>query len=147
MAPTGLRADDVNLVVPTLGTVVGGGTLDSGNNLNFNAVATVSSAIVNNAAGAAAGGLTQALGGGGANCKNGGIKVPFQIHGTASNPQFVPDVGGATANLLKSELTCAGGTAGGVQSIAGGLAGGKTGATADAVTQLGGLLGGKKKKP
>jgi len=146
MAPTGLKADDLNLVVPTLGTVVGGGTLDSGNNLNFNAVATVSSAIVNNAAGGAMGGLNQVLGGG-SNCKNGGIKVPFQIHGTASNPQFVPDVGGATANLLKSELSCAGGGAGNVQGIATGLAGGKAGSTSDVVNSLGGLLGGKKKKP
>ena len=146
MAPTGLRADNLNLVVPALGTVVGGGTLDSGNNLNFNAVATVSSAIVNNAAGGAVGGLSQALGGG-SNCKSGGIKVPFQIHGTASNPQFVPDVGGATASLLKSELSCAGGGAGNVQGIATGLAGGKAGTTSDVVNQLGGLLGGKKKKP
>jgi len=146
MAPTGLRADNLNLVVPTLGTVVGGGTLDSGNNMNFNAVATVSSSVVNNLGGGAAGGLNQVLGGG-ANCKNGGIKVPFQIHGTASNPQFVPDVGGATASLLKSELSCAGGGAGNVQGIATGLAGGNAGATSDVVNQLGGLLGGKKKKP
>lgn len=150
MAPTGLRADNLNLVVPALGTVVGGGTLDSGNNLNFNAVATVSSAIVSSAAGsvgAAAGGNLGKVLGGAASCKDGGIKVPFQIHGTASNPQFVPDVGGATASLLTSQLTCAGGGAGNVQGIATGLAGGNAGATADAVTQLGGLLGGKKKKP
>ena len=147
MAPTGLRADNLNLVVPALGTVVGGGTLDSGNNLNFNAVATVSSAVVNNAAGGAMGGLNQVLGAGGANCKNGGLKVPFQIHGTTADPKFVPDVGGATASLLKSELSCAGGGAGNVQGIATGLAGGKTGATSDVVNQLGGLLGGKKKKP
>lgn len=143
MAPTGLKADALNLVVPALGTVVGGGTLDSGNNLNFNAVATVSSAMVNNAAGGAMGGLNQVLGGGGANCKNGGIKVPFQIHGTASDPKFVPDVGGATASLLKSELSCAGGGAGALE----GLAGGQAGSTSDVVNQLGGLLGGKKKKP
>jgi len=147
MAPTGLRADALNLVVPALGTVVGGGTLDSGNNLNFNAVATVSSAIVNNAAGGAMGDLNQVLGAGGSNCKSGGIKVPFQIHGTASEPKFVPDVGGATASLLKSELSCAGGGAGNLQGIASGLAGGKAGSTSDVVNQLGGLLGGKKKNP
>jgi len=143
MAPTGLKADDLNLVVPTLGTVVGGGTLDSGNNLNFNAVATVSSAVVNNAAAGAMGGVSQALGAGSTNCKSGGLKVPFQIHGTASDPKFVPDVGGATASLLKSQLSCGGG----VEGIASGLAGGKTGNASDVVNQLGGLLGGKKKKP
>jgi len=149
MAPTGMKIENLNLVVPTLGTVVGGGTLDSGNNLNFNAVATVSSAMVSNAAGAVGGAAGGSLGkvmGGGASCKDGGIKVPFQIHGTTSNPQFVPDVGGATASLLKSELTCAGG-AGNVQGIATGLAGGKAGNTSDVVNQLGGMLGGKKKKP
>ena len=146
MAPTGLRADNLNLVVPALGTVVGGGTLDSGNNLNFNAVATVSSSVVNNAAGGAMGGLNQVIGGS-TNCKSGGLKVPFQIHGTTADPKFVPDVGGVTAGLLKSELSCAGGGAGNVQGIATGLAGGKGGATSDVVNQLGGLLGGKKKKP
>jgi len=149
MSPTGLKAENLNLVVPALGTVVGGGTLDSGNNLNFNAVATVSSAMVSSAAGSVGGAAGGSLGkvlGGGSSCKDGGIKVPFQIHGTTSNPQFVPDVGGATASLLKSELTCAGG-AGNVQGIATGLAGGQTGATSDVVNQLGGLLGGKKKKP
>jgi AsmA protein len=147
MAPTGLKADQLNLVVPALGTVVGGGTLDSGNNLNFNAVATVSSEMVNNAAGGAMGGLNQVLGAGGSNCKSGGLKVPFQIRGTASDPKFLPDVGGVTASLLKSELSCAGGGAGNLQGIAGGLAGGNPGTTSDVVNQLGGLLGGKKKKP
>src|SRR5260370_10648754 len=36
MAPTGLKADNMDLVVPSLGTVVGGSTLDSKNNINFN---------------------------------------------------------------------------------------------------------------
>ena len=40
MAPTGLRADNLNLVVPALGTVVGSGTLDSKNNMDFKLVAT-----------------------------------------------------------------------------------------------------------
>ena len=93
------------------------------------------------------GGLYQVLGAGGSYCKRGGIKVPFQIHGTASEPKFVPDVGGATASLLKSELSCAGGGAGNLEGIAGGLAGGKAGSTSDVVNQLGGLLGSKKKKP
>jgi AsmA protein len=130
MAPTGLRADNLNLVAPALGTVVGGGTLDSQNNLDFKAVATVSSNVV----GTPAVGEIGKLIGGGANCKNAGVKVPFQIHGTTAKPEFVPDVGGAAASLLKSEFTCAGGT------------GGTKGSTADVINQLGGLFG-KKKKP
>ena len=145
MAPTGLKADNLNLVAPALGTVVGGGTLDSKNNLDFKAVATVSAAMLSSAGGSPGGDIVKVLGGG-AKCKNGGIKVPFQIHGTTSNPQFVPDIGGATASLFKSELTCAGGAVGGAESLAKGL-GGTTGKdAAGALSQLGGLLG-KKKKP
>ncbi len=154
MAPTGLKADNMDLVVPSLGTVVGGGTLDSKNNMNFNLVATVNSSMVTAAAGAAGGAATGALnselggmlGGGAANCKSGGIKVPLQVHGTTANPQFTPDVGGATASLLKSQLSCVGGGAGGATTGLQGLAGGNP-AAAGALSQLGGLLGGKKKKP
>jgi len=124
---------------------VGGGTLDAKNNMNFNMVATVSSAVVSTAASSVGGGaLGQVLGGGATNCKGGAIKVPFQVHGTTANPQFVPDVGGATASLLKSELSCAGGTTGLANSLAGAAGSGNT---SDAINQLTGLLGGKKKKP
>jgi len=146
MAPEGLKADNLDLVVPALGTVVGGGTLDSKNNMNFNLVATVNSSVVSSAAGGAAGGTLGTALGGGTSCKNGGLKVPLQVRGTTSNPQFVPDIGGATASLLKSELSCAGG-AGNVSGLASGLAGASGGNAAGAINQLGGLLGGKKKKP
>jgi AsmA protein len=139
-APTGLQTNNMDLVVPSLGTVVGGGTVDSKNNMDFKLVATVNSSLVPGAgaAGSALGGLTGALGQS-KNCKNGGLKVPLQVHGTTSNPQFVPDVGGAAAGMLKSELACVGGPAGGVNGLTGGNASG-------VVNQLGGLLG-KKKKP
>jgi AsmA protein len=147
MATTGLRADNLDLVVPALGTVVGGGTLDSKNNMDFKLVASVNSSVLSAAGGSAGGVVGGAAGkllGGGASCKNGGIKVPLQIHGTTANPQFTPDIGGATASLMKSELTCAGGSMGSLAGLAG-SAGGK--GTSDVVNQLGGLFGGKKKKP
>lgn len=151
MAPDGLKTDNMDLVVPSLGTVVGGGTLDSKNNMNFNLVATVNSAMLTGVAGGMAGGTTGgAMGGlmgsvlgGGSNCKGGGIKVPLQVHGTTANPQFTPDVGGATASLLKSELSCAGGTGGAATGIAGSLV--KNPQAAGAMGALGGLFGGKKK--
>jgi hypothetical protein len=156
MAPTGLKADNLDLVVPALGTVTGAGTVDSKNNINFNLVATVNSSVVTAAAGGMAGGAGGAAGsllggtmgsvmGGGANCKNGGVKVPLQIHGTTQNPQFTPDVGGATASMLKSELTCAGGTSGAATGAVNSLMKGQTSGTAGALSGLGGLLGGKKK--
>ena len=149
MAPTGLRADNLDAVVPALGSMVGNGTVDAKNNLDFKLVATMSSAIANSAAGSAVGGLGgsvgKMLGGGATGCKGGEVKVPLQVRGTTSAPQFVPDVGGAAASLLKSELSCAGGGAGGVTNAAGALAGGSKGSAADTVNQLGGLFG--KKKP
>jgi hypothetical protein len=81
-----------------------------------------------------------ALGGGkGSSCKGGTTTIPFLIQGTASDPKFVPDVGGVAAGMLKSQLGCAGGSLPNV-----GQTGGQT--PADAVNALGGLFG-KKKKP
>ncbi len=152
MAPDGLKADNLDLVVPALGTVVGSGTLDSKNNMNFNLVATVNSALLTNAAGSMAGGAAGgAVGGamgsvlGGTNCKSGGVKVPLQIHGTTANPQITPDVGGATASLMKSQLSCAGGASNAATGVASQVI--KNPEAAGAVGALGGLLGGKKKKP
>ena len=153
MAPTGLQANNLDLVVPSLGTVVGNGTLDSKNNMDFKLVATVT-AQLGGAAGAAVGQLGgiagQALGGGATNCKGGPLKVPLQVKGTTANPQFVPDVGGVAAGMLKSEMSCVGGGAGNVGGLATGLAGaagGNASGAAGTINQLGGLLGGKKKKP
>ena len=149
MAPTGLRADNFNLVVPALGTVVGGGTLDAKNNMDFKLVASVNGSVLGAAGkplgqteGGALGGVAGGLLGGGASCKNGGVKVPLQIHGTTANPQFTPDIGGATASLMKSELTCAGGSVGSLAGL-GGASGTK--GVSDVTKQLGGLFG--KKKP
>ncbi|HUL35259.1 MAG TPA: AsmA family protein [Candidatus Eisenbacteria bacterium] len=148
MAPTGLRADNLDAVVPSLGSVTGGGTLDSKNNLDFNLVAAVNSSVVSgatSAVGGAGGALGKALGGGSTSCKNGALKVPLQVKGTTANPKFLPDVGGVAAGLLKNELSCGAGGAGGLTNAAGGLAGGNKGA-ADTINQLGGLFG-RKKKP
>ncbi len=45
MAPDGLRADNFNAVVPTLGTLIGAGTIDAKNNLDFKMVATLTSSL------------------------------------------------------------------------------------------------------
>jgi len=144
MSPTGLKAENLNAVITSLGSMVGGGTLDDKNNLNFNLVATVESSLLANSGSGAGGALGGVLGGGATNCKNGGIKVPLQVRGTTANPKIVPDVGGAAASLLKSELTCGGGT-GNLTNAAKGLAGGGSNTT-NTINQLGGLLG-KKPKP
>jgi AsmA protein len=151
MAPDGIRADNFLAVVPTLGQLVGAGTIDSRNNLDFKMVATLVNAAAapasaangsTNAAGGGLGGLLTQVTGAGGGCKGGGTgtSVPFLIHGTASDPKFIPDVGGLAAGLLKSQLGCAGtSAAGSTKSLAQGQN------PADAISALGGLF--KKKKP
>jgi AsmA protein len=146
MAPTGLKTENMDLVVPALGTVVGGGTIDSKSNMDFKLVATVNSSVMTAAAGSAAGPVGGAMGsvmGAGSKCKDGGVKVPLQIHGTTQNPQFTPDVGGAAAGMLKAQLGCVGNAGGAVTGVAGALTKGTP--AAGAMSGLGGLLGGKKK--
>jgi AsmA protein len=142
LAPDGLKADNFDAVVPSLGSVVGGGTIDSKNQLDFKMAATLTDVIgqaaspVNSAGGL----LSQVMGGaGGGGCKK-GTTVPFQVKGTTSDPKFIPDVGGLAAGMLKSQLGCVGGLAGNAP--------GAKGSQPDAnnpLGQLGGLF--KKKKP
>jgi AsmA protein len=142
MAPTGLKAEGFNATLPSLGTLTGGGTLDSKNNLDFKMAATITSGMLSGAA-APANGIGTALSGvsgtqKNSNCKD-GTTIPFLIQGTASDPKFLPDVGGVAAGVLKSQLGCTGG------SVLG--AGGKgVQSPTNAVEAIGGLLG-KKKKP
>jgi AsmA protein len=149
MAPDGIRADNFLAVVPTLGSLTGLGTIDSKNNLDFKMVATLVSAAAapagaaggttSGAAGGIGGLLSQVRGGAGG-CKGGATTVPFLIHGTASDPKFIPDVGGLAAGMLKAQLGCAGTTAAGSTKA---LTQGQN--PADAISALGGLF--KKKKP
>src|SRR5260370_13238202 len=112
MAPNGLRAENFIAVVPSVGDMTGAGTLDSKNNLDFKMAATLTGGAIGamGSAGTGVGSLVGALGGSkSGGCKN-GTTIPFMIQGTASDPKFVPDVGGAAAALLKSQLGCAGGS-------------------------------------
>src|SRR5487761_1802959 len=137
MAPTGLKAEIFLMVIPSLGKLVGGGTIDSKNNLDFKMAGTLTNAL--GAAGSPVSGTVGLLSkftGGGSGCKS-GMTVPFLVQGTTSNPRFLPDVRGLAAGMLKSQLGCAGGVVSGAtkgQSPAGALGG------------LQGLFG-KKKKP
>ena len=142
MAPNGLRAENFNAILPALGTILGGGTLDSKNNLDFKMAATITGGALG-AMGGAGNGIGSLLGaatgaGKSSSCK-GGTTIPFLIQGTASDPKFVPDVGGVAAGLLKSQLGCTGGTL---------LGAGEKGVTTpeNAVEAITGLFG-KKKKP
>lgn len=139
MSPTGIQAQNFQAVVPSLGTLVGNGTIDAKNDLDFKMAATLKSGIgaaagavgnatgvasnaVGGAVGDAVGGLLGKVSGGSAaggaggllgNCKsaggNSGMTLPFLIKGTTSSPTFIPDVGGVAAGMLKSQLSCFGG--------------------------------------
>jgi AsmA protein len=86
MAPEGMTADSIQLVVPSLGTLTGAGTIGASHALNFTMRATVQ----------AAGGVMAMIG------QSGGATIPFFIEGTSSNPVFRPDVKGlAAANSNK----------------------------------------------
>jgi AsmA protein len=149
MAPDGLKADNFLAVVPPLGSLTGLGTIDSKNNLDFKMVANLTNAAaapVGAAGGASSGpagdigGILSQVKGAAGGCKGGSTSVPFLIHGTASDPKFIPDVGGLAAGLLKSQLGCAGTNAASSTKT---LAQGQN--PADAINSLGGLF--KKKKP
>jgi AsmA protein len=84
-APEGTRLDKINLVIPSLGTVTGAGTVSPNNALDFKMVASLSGVGA---------GLTNAAGMG-----SGGI--PIAIGGTTSNPTFMPDMKGMVNNQLK----------------------------------------------
>jgi AsmA protein len=143
MAPDGLQAENFNAVIPALGTLVGQGSVDSKNALDFKMAATLANTATYSSSGGAPvsgiGGILGAIGGGKGNCK--GATIPFLVKGTTAEPKFVPDVGGIAASLVKSQLGCVGGST---------TAGSKTPANpaanpANAVDAISGLF--KKKKP
>ncbi|MGC1966490.1 MAG: AsmA family protein [Candidatus Acidiferrales bacterium] len=129
--PTGTKIDDLNLVVPTIGSVTGAGTMSPAGQLDFKMVAKLAGGIgtgMTQVAGGA-GKLGSVMGGGKGNSNSGG-GIPFKVQGTTSDPKIIPDVGGAMGNMVKG-------------SVPGmGNAGNPAGAASNA---LGGLLG--KKKP
>jgi AsmA protein len=154
VAPDGIKADSVLAVLPAVGNLTGAGTVDSKNALDFKMLATLtkgaagaagSAGTVANTASSALGGLLGSAsggglgGGGGCGTSGGGMKVPFQIQGTTSDPKFIPDVGGLAKDLFKSELGCLGGKS----TTSATKAPGQN--PADAINAIGGLF--KKKKP
>ncbi len=103
IGPEGIRADGLTIVVPSLGTVTGAGTISPSNALNFKMNAKLSSG------GGVAGGLSQITSLG----RSQG-SLPFLIQGTTSAPIFVPDVAGAMTNTVTAPAEGVGGILGGL---------------------------------
>jgi len=80
-AADGVRADNVNIVIPMIGGVTGAGTVSANNSLNFKLLAKLdgSSPLAQ---------LTKLpfFGQGGG--------LPFRIEGTTANPRVIPDIAG-----------------------------------------------------
>jgi AsmA protein len=88
--PAGTQAQNLNLVVPSLGTITGNGNVSSAGQLDCKMVAKLG---MNSAAGAMTSAVSSFSGGG----PGGGI--PFKITGTTSAPVFMPDLGGLTKGM------------------------------------------------
>ena len=112
VTPAVTRADNINLVMPAMGTVTGAGTI-ANSNLNFKMVAKLQTT---------GGGLLGAAGGG----KAGTESVPFAIQGTTSNPKFIPDTSALVQNAVQGQITkqLGGKAPAGVSGAVGGLLGG-----------------------
>ena len=109
--PQATRADNLNLVVPALGTITGNGTVSANQQLDCKMVAKLETS------GGAAGSVASFLGG--ANSKS--LTIPFTVKGTTSNPTFVPDVSGAVNNMVKGNIGSASGAASAASGILGGF--------------------------
>ncbi len=104
VGPEGIRADGINVVVPTVGTVTGAGTISPANALNFK----MNAKLVGG--GGAVGGLSQITSLGGKTQGN----LPFLVQGTTSAPVFVPDVAGTVTQTVGAPAEGVGGILGGI---------------------------------
>ena len=117
--PSGTQADDLVVIVPSIGTVTGTAHVSASGQLNCKMSAKLAGGM---------GAMTSALTSLGGSKNSQGI--PFTVTGTTSNPIFLPDVKGMAGNMAKG---------------LGGDATGTAGQAAGAAKALGGLFGKKKK--
>jgi AsmA protein len=110
--PAGTRAQNINLVVPSIGSMTGNGTVSPAGQLDCHMVAKLGA---NNLAGVATTALSSFTGGG----TNNGI--PFKITGTTSAPVFMPDLSGMAGNVGKGAPTTAKGAVGAAEGLLGGF--------------------------
>src|SRR5207237_3130179 len=122
VAPSGIQTSNVNLVVPSLGTVKGDGTVSASNALDYKMQASLNPNTVSQVSSLAG-------------FKGTSATVPFFVQGTASDPKFVPDVKGMLSTGLGKGLG---------KNLGSQVPGGQN--AQGVVNAIGGLFG-KKKKP
>src|SRR5205823_12096165 len=123
VSPSGIQTQNIDLVIPAIGTLTGNGTVNPQNALDYKMTASLSGSVAT--------GLSQLAGGQGK-----GATIPFFIQGTASDPKFVPDVKGMVGSQLSNQLG---------QRLGSQVPGGQN--TQGVVNSITGLFGKKKKKP
>jgi AsmA protein len=117
MDPQGTHAENMNLVVPTIGIITGNGNVSPSGQLDCRMLAKLA-----NMASSPAGQLaTQfgGFGGGGGGRQNNGI--PFKIQGTTSNPVFIPDIAGIAGSMIQNQVGAGSSPADTATGILGGL--------------------------
>ena len=111
--PTGTHAQNLNLIVPSLGAMTGNGNVSPAGQLDCRMVAKLGTNNVAGVVGSALGSLTGGASGGG---------IPFKVTGTTSKPLFMPDLGGmGTRSSAKAAPTNAKGAAKAASGILGGF--------------------------
>lgn len=112
--PVETQTNNLDVVVPSIGTVTGNGTVSADGKLNYKMSAKLSGAM---------GVMTTPVSMIGGNKSKGGI--PFTITGTTSNPIFLPDMAGVAGNAAKNVATAPVSAAKGATGAIGGLFGKK----------------------
>ena len=128
--PSGTQANNLILVVPSIGTVTGTANVSASGQLDCKMVAQLAGG---NAVGAMTSGLSAFTGAAGRGKGSQSNGIPFRITGTTSNPVFIPDVAGVAGAAAMGAAGAAVGAPGTAAKGASGLMGG-----------VGGLLGNKK---
>ena len=103
VAPEGIQASNLNLILPQIGTITGNGTVGANNGLNFKMLAKL------NNGGGLVGGLSQIT-----SLGQSKGQLPFLIQGTTNNPVFLPDVANAMGQTITGPAKGVGGIFGGI---------------------------------
>lgn len=97
ISPEGIRVDNLRMVVPSIGTMTGRGTIGANSTLDFHMVAS----LTNPEQGNVLGQITSNIPYIGQGAKG---DLPFMIQGTTASPAFVPDMAGMVSSGLSKSL-------------------------------------------
>lgn len=97
ISPEGIRVDNLRMVVPSIGTMSGRGTIGANSALDFHMVAV----LTNPGQGNMLGQITSGIPFVGQSTQG---DLPFMIQGTTSSPVFVPDMAGMVSSGLSKSF-------------------------------------------